>query len=85
MHISHLLLGHLILGDHCLGSKNLSGFYDKPIFDEYMNAHYVFVNPRHTFERTFTFLEDSYEVILLNLLTNELLALPKSSSYVNIF
>ena len=67
-------------------------FHDKPIFyhnDEDMDTFYALQKrqkePRHTFERTFTLLKDSYEVILKNLLANELLMLPKSSSYGNIF
>ena len=47
-----------------IGSKNLCSFHGKHIFDEDTNARYALADLRHTFERTFTLLGDSYEVIL---------------------
>jgi len=67
-------------------------FHEKTIFDQYdedMDACYSLKkqqeDPRHTFERTFTPLEDSYDEILQTLLETKLITLPKSSSYGNPF
>ena len=67
-------------------------FHEKPIFDQYdedMNSYHSLEkqqkDSRHTFERTFTPLEDSYDDILQTLLGTKLITLPKSSSYGNPF
>lgn len=50
-----------------------------------MSVHCALFDLRHTLVRYFTPLEDSYDVILKKLLSNELLKISKSRSYCNPF
>ena len=71
----------------------IPSYHDGPIFDqendEGMNAYHSLDKQKkassHTFDRTFSPLEDSYDDILQALLGNKLIMLPKSSSYGNPF
>ena len=68
-------------------------FHDGPIFDqdndEDMDAYHSLEkqqkDSRHTSNRTFAPLEDSYDDTLQKLLGNKIIMLPKSSSYGNPF
>ena len=71
----------------------IPSYHDGPIFDqdtnEGINAYHSIEKHQkdssHTFDRTFTPLGDSYDVILQTLLGTNLITLPKSISYGNPF